>query len=48
MNKNDDDNVGKSFNFQDFQQVFKITKLARGLNDVSLPDDIKTELERDI
>ena len=36
------------FNFQDFQQVFKTTKLARGLDDISLPDDSIAELGRDI
>ena len=35
-------------NFQDFQQVFKTTKLDRGLDDTSLTDDNIAKLGRDI
>ena len=35
-------------NFQDFQQVFKTTKLDRGLDDTPLTDDNMAELGRDI
>ena len=36
------------FNFQDFQQVFKTTKLARDKGDMSLSDDSIAELGREI
>ena len=35
-------------NFQDFQQVFKTTKLNRGLEDTPLTDDNIAGLGRDI
>ena len=35
-------------NFQDFQRVFKTTKLDRGLDDTPLTDDNIAELRRDI
>ena len=35
-------------NFQDFQRIFKTTKLERGLDDTPLTDDNIAELGRDI
>ena len=35
-------------NFQDFQRIFKTTKLDRGLDDTPLTDDNIAELGRDI
>ena len=35
-------------NFQDFQSVFKTTKLDKGLDDAPLTDDNIAELGRDI